>query len=362
MPANLDALAEAPRLLMEASVRPIQGQRFQPTGFPDLGPATYTLPDGTEMLLVESAQSMANRLEAVCWDDPRDDVVAELRGMPYISIDAGDYGKTSSILEFHRLNSPYIWQGAEVDDTAVFRQQFQRLLGVKQRRRKKGQQADATDGDKSAGAVDPRKLAAAALRYDPNSVLHGVFLEKVAGGWRLPRLLSAFVEARNVRAAESGGVKFDRVFPGKVSSLGIGSDVGYTNVPFPRTEFTAEGITAYFNLDLATMRGYGLGPDAERMLTTLALWKISRFLQVGLRLRTACDFDCDGLTVTRPAGFVIPSLDELSEAIRRDIAACAKARLFVDPPVTEITWKPPPKTASKKVSGEEEPAADEDAE
>ena len=51
------------RILVEADLVPVQGQRFQPTGFADLGAAVYTLPDGTRMLLVESAQSMANRLE-----------------------------------------------------------------------------------------------------------------------------------------------------------------------------------------------------------------------------------------------------------------------------------------------------------
>ena len=34
-----DKLKDAPRLLMEATLRPLQGQRFQPTGFADLGPA-----------------------------------------------------------------------------------------------------------------------------------------------------------------------------------------------------------------------------------------------------------------------------------------------------------------------------------
>ncbi len=62
---EFDKLEGAPRLMVEATLEPVQGERFQPTGFPDLGPATYTLPDGTGKLLVESAQSMANRLEVV---------------------------------------------------------------------------------------------------------------------------------------------------------------------------------------------------------------------------------------------------------------------------------------------------------
>jgi CRISPR-associated protein Csb1 len=75
---KLDALKKEPRLLLEAKLKPVAGSRFQPTGFPDLGPAAYNLPDGTQMLLVESAQSMANRLEAVCWDAAADDLVDAL--------------------------------------------------------------------------------------------------------------------------------------------------------------------------------------------------------------------------------------------------------------------------------------------
>src|SRR6266852_4547597 len=68
MPIDLSALEPLDKLLFDIPLAPVQGDRFQPTGFPDLGAATYERPDGTPMLLVESAQSMANRLEAVCWD------------------------------------------------------------------------------------------------------------------------------------------------------------------------------------------------------------------------------------------------------------------------------------------------------
>ena len=78
MPVDLNALGTAPRILIEAALKPVAGTRIQPTGFPDLGPATYDAPDGrggiVPTLLVESAQSMANRLEAVCWDEADDDI------------------------------------------------------------------------------------------------------------------------------------------------------------------------------------------------------------------------------------------------------------------------------------------------
>src|SRR5688572_24616666 len=111
---NLQALKDQPRLLMEARLKPVAGTRFQSTGFPDLGPAIYKLPDGTEMLLVESAQSMANRLETVCWDSAANDWIPPLRGLPYVAVvDAKGEPITNSVLEAHRLNSPYILESTD---------------------------------------------------------------------------------------------------------------------------------------------------------------------------------------------------------------------------------------------------------
>ncbi len=49
------------------------GDRFQPTGFPDLGAALFSRPVGEdgwqECLHVESPQSMANHLEGATWDE-----------------------------------------------------------------------------------------------------------------------------------------------------------------------------------------------------------------------------------------------------------------------------------------------------
>jgi CRISPR-associated protein Csb1 len=37
MALDLSSLKDAPRLLIEALLKPLQGSRFQPTGFPNLG-------------------------------------------------------------------------------------------------------------------------------------------------------------------------------------------------------------------------------------------------------------------------------------------------------------------------------------
>ncbi len=352
MPLDLSKLTDAPRLLMEATLKPLQGDRFQATGFPDLGPARYQLHDGTEMLLVESAQSMANRLEAVCWDDAKGDLIEPLNGLPYVKINLGDLGTTTTIHEFHRLNSPYIWDD---EAGARFRQNLKEAIGVKDKPKKGAKEADGDEKKEKAGVpgmVDFRKFAKAVFRYDPNSIVHGVFLETLDGRLRLTRALSGHIEARNVRDAESGGVKFDRVDPTGDAKLGFG------NVPFHRTEFTAEAITAYFNLDLALLRGYGLPNEATDLLIALSFYKIRRFLNTGLRLRTACDLEMVNLCVQRPEGFCVPSSEDLADAVKDHIAACKKAKLFADPAITVIEWKPKPKKDQKpKEAAAEAPEA-----
>ena len=321
MTIDWQQLEGQPRLLMEARLKPVQGTRFQPTGFPDLGAAVYQAPgaNGTsvEVVLVESAQSMANRLEAVCWEKNSDRPVDVLSGMPYVHIDLWEEGQTTnSIIEPHRLNSPYILEGA---DTTVLDKLKQRLA------------------NRERGQVDLHELARVLAEIDTNSLLHGVFLAKkeLAGGrYRMPRALSAFIEAVETSPADSGGVKNDPVDPSGDTSRGFG------NVPFHRTEYSAERITAYFNLDLAQIRAYGLGESAEQFLVTLALWKVRKFLDTGLRLRTACDFDAEGdLEVTRPGGFTVPATMALEADLPSLIEACASLGLFADPPVTRLTFQ-----------------------
>lgn len=315
-----EKLKDAPRLLMEARLKPLQGQRFQPTGFADLGPArfkAYRDDNPTEMLLVESAQSVANRLETVCWDKVGGKLVPELDGMPYVQVNRPDKSVlTNTILESHRLNSPYILEGK---DDSVFKMLKTDVAGME------------------AGPVDIGKLARTVFKYDANAVLHGVFLAKkeLAGGrLRMPRLLSGFIEASDVQDVASGGVKNDHVDPSGDTARGFG------NVPFHRSEFTAKNLIAYFNLDLSQLRGYGLGASAETFLIALALFKIRRFLATGLRLRTACDLDVTGeLAVTRPDGFTVPDEKALAAALKTALAACAKDKLFADNPVTTVVYE-----------------------
>ncbi|MDQ0189637.1 type I-U CRISPR-associated protein Cas7 [Alicyclobacillus cycloheptanicus] len=303
-----EALNGVSRLLLEAELKPLQGTRFQPTGFPDLGAAEYDSPqEGIRMLLVESAQSMANRLENVCWDEAEDDWVPPLRGIPFVRVrNENGESLTNSVLEAHRLNSPYILEGA---DKSVLERLKKELVTLE------------------SGPVDLRKLAEVVFRYDTNALVHGLFLAKkeLAGGrLRLPRVLSSFIEAEDVKVAQSGGVKNDRVDPKGSTSDGFG------NVPFHREEYTAKRIVAYFNIDLAQIHSFGLGEAAEDFLIAFSLYKIRRLLATGLRLRTACDLTCESLAATNPDGWVIPTLAELEQMLPDMVEALTKAGKFGD--------------------------------
>ena len=316
MSLDFAPLSGEPRLLLQAELRPVQGSRFQPTGFPNLGPAVYASPDGRgQTVLVESAQSMANRLESVCWDQAADDWVPALRGLPLIKVvDEENRPMTNSVLEAHRLNSPYILEG---EDKAVFDILKSRLARME------------------TGRVDLGELARVLLQLDANALLHGVFLAKkdLAGGrLRLPRALSAFIEASDVRVVTSGGVKNDAVNPSGDTAKGFG------NVPFSRDEYAAEQIVAYFNLDLRQIKSFALGDAVEHLLIALALFKVLSFLETGLRLRTACDLDVTAIRVTRPAAFALPALGALSTELPGLIAAVADRGMFNEPRAVTVTF------------------------
>ena len=321
-------IANHPRLLLETDLEPVQGHRLQPTGFPDLGPARFTSPDNKEMLLVESPQSVANRMELACWDSAEEDLIQELRGLPFIRVlDVKNSPVSNSLLEAHRINSEYIMKKdkthkvrAHKEDGSIekssesFRDEFAKEIAYQ-----------------SNEPVQWRQFREGLLKYDPNSLLHGCFLEEIGGRLRVLRAVSGFIEAADVQVAESGGVKNNIVQPELKEGEG--------NVPYPRTEFVAAKITAYFNFDLALLCGYGLPDEAEKLLIALGLFKVRRFLSTGLRLRTACDLEPigEGLRATRPGGLELPLEGDLLAECSNLIAACKSH--FADPPITEVQWR-----------------------
>ncbi len=299
MSIQLDSLKDAHRILFNIPLRPVQGERFQPTGFPSLGPATYQTRNGSS-LLVESAQSLANRLEAVIWDTANQKPVAAAEGISYIRVERKGGFLTSSILESHRINSPYVLESKK--DKTFFNELKAALGGLDE------------------GPINRRLLAQTLFEYDVNALIHGVFLAKkeLAGGrLRIARALSAFIEADGIEIAASGGVKNDHVNPQGDTKTGFG------NVPFSRDEYTAQTITLYVNLDLDQIRGYGLDDNATRLLIVLALYKVRALLSGALRLRTACDLEPEvfNIIAVRPDGFTLPSLNEIEAELKDAIAA-----------------------------------------
>jgi CRISPR-associated protein Csb1 len=334
MTINLSKLDMATRLLFSIDLQPVQGDRFQPTGFPSLGAATYQTRGG-QKILVESSQSMANRLEATVWDSVKEGPVAAIDGISHVTVRKKDGTfLTDTMLEAHRLNSPYILEAPK----SSFVEELKTELGVFEN-----------------GPVNRTTLAEVLLKYDVGCLLHGVFLAKkeLAGGrLRVARALSAFIEASGVRVAPSGGVKNDHVNPAGDTGRGFG------NVPFARDEFTAERIILHVNFDLAQVRGYGLGSASERLLILLGLYRLRKLVDGDLRLRTACDLELatKNPEANRPDGFVLPGIAELEVDLRSAIEA-TRSRMVQ----TETTYDAKIESAKqKKEKGERQDDGDDE--
>jgi CRISPR-associated protein Csb1 len=202
----------------------------------------------------------------------------------------------------------------------------------------------------------PRDIARAVFALDPLCLIHGVFFAESAKIWpgqpRIARAVTSFIEAVEVRAANSGGVKRDEVRH-QIGESG-GATEGYGFVPYHRTEYTAARIQASFALDLAQLRSYGLGDVATEMLATLIRWEIRSLLDGGLRLRTACDLAVVEPEITDRAGTALPSLADLELELRRLIDACGD--LIGDRRPIEVVWLGAKKKRTAPESGD---AADE---
>ncbi|WP_289009360.1 type I-U CRISPR-associated RAMP protein Csb1/Cas7u [uncultured Thermomonospora sp.] len=311
------------RLRFETRLRPALGSVFQPTGFPDIGAAKFErfTEDGElqEALLVESVQSMANRLEATAWDSAANQPVELLAPLPYVRVhrkQAPEEFLTSSRLEAHRLASAFIRE-SELDG--------QKMLNVIQERL----------GLAKDTPLNRPAMARALMALDPFCLLHGVFFNQKEwyGQPRFPRAVSAVIEAYDVRQVVSGGRKADLVrHQLDRNEQGGGTSEGYGSIPFHRIEWTAREIKAMFSVDVELLRSYGLGEEATELLVAIALWEIRSLLSRGLRLRTACDLELvDGI----PAE--LPGEDELSERIT-ELIGSVKDLLGDGQPIT-VLWK-----------------------
>ncbi len=104
-------------------------------------------------------------------------------------------------------------------------------------------------------------------------------------GIKIPRVLTAHLEAFGVARVASAGVKFD-----KLLMTTSGQPI------FAVDEETAREIRATFIIDLGLLRSFGGGEtglsDAQKeLLLALALWKIGRLLRKPFRYRSRCDLE-----------------------------------------------------------------------
>ncbi len=293
-----DVLKGESPLVLTATLEPIAGDRFQPAGFPEIGHVIYKAPrkDGSteNVCIVDSAASMANHLESVCQRGAHDlDLVEDLDGLPYIRCVTGDLadGKlprdkrevvVTSLTEGHRIASSYFLDGVLLNEDGA-------KTGTK------------LDGDlvERFGIVLPGSPKAhpppdqwwsvfkTIFEVDPGSLVHGVLFPQ----WqiKIPRALTAHLEAFGAGRVDRSGVKFDRL--GKTSS---GQPI------FAVDDATAESIRATFVLDVSLIRSFGrkkkegdkerlgLSDKQQEFLVALALWKIQKLLESPFRFRSGC--------------------------------------------------------------------------
>jgi CRISPR-associated protein Csb1 len=396
-PAELLSDKGALRLIVRAQLVPADGRdRFQPAGFPEVGHALYDAPskDGQvqKVCIVDSAASMANHLEAVCMRGLHDiEPVAELSGLPYVCcVTDGANGRkdrvvVTSLTEGHRLASTYfLGQKPSQQKADEAKNQEQKTKGkttaakgLKQAEKVAGgggyrlsngePPADRkTFGEElrtECGILDlgGRSMAlpedwwtvfAKIFRYDPNSLVHGVLFQQ----WnvKIPRALTAHLEALGAARVASAGVKFDRLNK-TVSGQPI----------FAVDEETAGEIRATFALDLALVRsfgrdGKGLNDKQKAFLVAFALWKVGRLLRGPFRYRTGCDLVCESAAVdivrakepprehpekaaagrekAASEGEQETNTDWLEEIQKIDVSTAIEAASFELPLVTNVYW------------------------
>ena len=294
----VDELLRQDRVLISAELHLANGSFFQPTGFPDIGACLYTDGAGRRRCLVESEQSMANRLEAVCMKAPgvwREPLASRL---PVIRVqDKKNRLLATNLTEPHRVASSYVLESAVKGTT--LQKKFEEHLGL----------------DGKTWPLDGReRLTQAVFALDPAAVLHGFqFMQWEAVGLRAARLLHARLEATLAEDGEVhyGLVKVDGIEPGLSSAQKSNKGQSIAS----KVRYVPQSIQATFEIDVLALRERSLIPAsagngaadgtsnqaAQRFLLALALWKIQRFLTNGpafdartgdtigaLRLRADC--------------------------------------------------------------------------
>src|SRR5579883_2330501 len=389
-------------LVLFAFFEPVAGlDRFQPAGFPEVGHVIYKAPRSNGELenvcIVDSAASMANHLEALCMRGAHDyELVDDLQGMPYLRCVTGDLqdGKlpaekrevvVTSLTEGHRIASTYFLAGRSLDGEGIPAAPSDSSKGKKG----KSKTNPATSGKFEEKLIDEFGIVLPGssrahppadkwcnvftkiFRYDPNALVHGVLFPQ----WqiKIPRVLTAHLEAFGASRVDRSGVKFDRI--GQTTS---GQPI------FAVDDTTAREIRATFILDTALVQSFGRpqtplqkGPTAteaskgpteptnedaskqqsenqsqkqnvlgltdkqKEFLVALALWKIKKLCEKPFRFRSGCYLKC--IKLANEQGKEVTIEVNIKNAI--DQAG------FQEPRVTDIFW---PKGELYRAGQEEE--------
>jgi CRISPR-associated protein Csb1 len=275
------------RLILRAHLAPVAEKRFQPAGFPEVGHVFYDDPkSGEKVCIVDSAASMANHLEKICWDDARMELHPDLDGLPYVKLMTDDVADAkgqrvlvmTTLSEGHRLASDYfldaVWETEEVKGKRTTRKGkefLEKRFGVQK------------IGEKTFTPPSARlRILQTIFECDPNSLVHGIFFAAFKD-IKISRVLTAFLEAYGASRVAGAGVKFDPI--GKTES---GQPI------FQTEDATAKDIVATFVMDLDQIRSFGHGDKGlnnpqKALLLGLGLWKILRLVAHPWRYRTRCD-------------------------------------------------------------------------
>ena len=301
------------RLTLCANLKPASGlNRFQPAGFPEVGHVLYDDPKpeaDRKICIVDSAASMANHLESVCLENTFSMALhPDLKGMPYVEVWTDD-GRLvmNSLCEGHRLASGYF-----VDEKRAHLGSIEGEPFLSQLKTEFGLQDLGTNTHPLPN--EWWKVFKTIFKYDPNSLVHGILFPAL--GIKLPRVLTAHLEAYGATRVSSSGVKFD-----KLGQTDSGQPI------FNVDEETARELRATFVVDLSLIRSFGNGDnglnDAQKeFLLGFCLWKIQRLTEAPFRYRTNCDLECETPPVS---GLNIGDLIQKAG--------------FTNDPVTKIFWK-----------------------
>ncbi len=308
------------RLIIQAKLAPVAGKtRFQPAGFPEIGHVIYSTPDNRKVCIVDSAASMANHLETVCVQGFDLSLVGELNGLPYVQCVTGnkkDEVVVTSLSEGHRLASDYFLKGNRLVNNTIEDKKFGDVL--------RDDEFKLRNLDKKTHPLPAQwwNVFSSIFRHDPNSLVHGILFP--AMGIKLPRVLTATLDAYGADRVATSGVKFDKL--GKTNS---GQPI------FAKDEETASEIRATFIIDLSLIRSFGRGNnglnDAQKQLVLgLALWKIGKLLGSSFRFRSECDLELSNIEISGKNSQI--------SALAINIKDLINKAGFQDPPITKIYW------------------------